>query len=139
MRTLILTLFLFTGFCRLGIAQNTIEVIITDFESEDGQVLVGLYASEEDFLSSAYKSQIAKIVNGQVSVQFTEIPDGIYAVSAFHDENEDENLNMFLGILPVEDYATSNNAPTKFGPPKWKDAKFECRKKEKVVQEIKMM
>ena len=56
---------------------------------------------------------------------FENIPEGTYAVSIFHDENNNDKLDSnFIGI-PKEDYGCSNNAKGFMGPPKWKDAKFE--------------
>jgi uncharacterized protein (DUF2141 family) len=139
MQTLILTLIISVGTFLMGNAQNSIEVVITKFENENGKALVGLYNAEDSFLENAWQSQSAEIKKGQARVIFENIPDGTYAVSAFHDEDDDQNLDMFLGFYPTEDYATSNNAPAKFGPPKWEDAKFDLRKGEKVVQKINMM
>lgn len=139
MKKLILTTTFALGFVFSGIAQNQVEVIISNFENEKGNALVGLYNSEENFLKNAWKSQSAVIKNGKVTVIFEDVPDGIYAVSAFHDEDNDQKLDMFLGFYPMEDYATSNNAPAKFGPPKWEDAKFELSNGEQAVQKIIMM
>ena len=135
---MLIMIFTFVCVCS-GIAQNQVEVIISNFENEKGNALIGLYNSEESFLENPWKSKSAVIKNGQVTVIFEDVPDGIYAVSAFHDEDSDQELDMFLGFYPIEDYATSNNAPARFGPPKWEDAKFELRNGEKVVQKIIMM
>lgn len=139
MQTLILTLIFSVGTFLCANAQNSVEVVITNFENENGKALVGLYNTEDSFLEDAWQSQSAVIKEGQASVIFENIPEGTYAVSAFHDEDDDQKLDMFLGFYPTEDYATSNNAPAKFGPPKWEDAKFDLRNGEKVIQKINMM
>jgi len=42
-------------------------------------------------------------------VAFTDLHDGVYAVSVFHDENENQKLDKdFVGI-PKEGYGASNN------------------------------
>ncbi len=119
MQTLILTLIFSVGTFLCGNAQNSVEVVITNFDNEKGNALVGLYNTEDSFLEEAWQSKSAVIKEGQASVIFENIPDGTYAVSAFHDENDDQKLDMFLGFYPTEDYATSNNAPANFGLPKW--------------------
>lgn len=139
MTNLILTLFLLVGSVLGTTAQNQVEVVITNFENERGKALVGLFNSEEGFLETPWRSKSSEIKNGETTIVFEDVPDGVYAVSAFHDEDGDEELDMFLGFLPLEDYATSNNAPANFGPPKWEDAKFECKDGGKVVQKISMM
>jgi uncharacterized protein (DUF2141 family) len=72
------------------------------------------------------------------TVIFTNVPDGDYAVSCFHDEDDNGKLNMFMGMMPTEDYGTSNNAPANFGPPKWIDAKFEIKDGETKTFEINL-
>ncbi len=118
-------------------AQNSIEVEITNFESDLGVAQIGLFNTETSFLDKVYKGKEVKIKDQKAVAIFTDIPDGTYAISVFHDKNEDEKLNTFLGI-PTEKYGASNNAPSKFGPPKWKDAKFEVRNGEIVKQKISL-
>lgn len=118
-------------------AQNSIEVEITNFASDKGVVQIGLFNTETSFLDKIYKGKEVKIKDRKAVTIFTEIPDGTYAISVFHDKNEDKKLNTFLGI-PAENYGASNNAPSKFGPPKWKDAKFEVRNGELLKQKISL-
>ncbi|MDT0647328.1 DUF2141 domain-containing protein [Zunongwangia sp. F260] len=129
---------MFGIFSRLQ-GQNNVEIVITGFKSDEGKAVVALYNTGEQFLENAYKAKTVDIKNGQVKVEFENISDGVYAVSSFHDENEDKEFNMLMGFWPLENYATSNNAPARFGPPQWEDAKFEVKNKEKVTQKIKMM
>ena len=105
--------------------QNTIEVTMTHFDSNAGIVKVGLYNAEDTFLERPYKALSTNISEERAQVIFSEIPDGIYAISCYHDEDNNGSLNMFMGMIPTESYGTSNNAPSRFGPPKWKDAAFE--------------
>lgn len=118
-------------------AQNTIQVEIINFASDKGVAQIGLFNTETSFLDKVYKGKEVKIKNQKAVATFTDIPDGTYAISVFHDKNKDEKLNTLLGI-PTENYAASNNAPSKFGPPKWKDAKFEVRNGEIVKQKISL-
>jgi len=119
-------------------AQNTVKVTMTDFDNNKGTALVGLYNSEENFLEKEFMSRKSKIENKTATVTFTDVPDGVYAVSCFHDEDDNEKLNLFMGMMPTEDYGTSNNAPSNFGPPKWKDAKFEVKNGEIKTFEINL-
>lgn len=117
-------------------AQNTVEVEINNFDSEKGVALVGLYNAEASFMDKEYKGQILKVKDKQVILNFTDLPDGDYAILVIHDEDEDGELSTnFLGI-PTEKYGASNNAPSMFGPPKWKDAKFELKNGQVIKQEI---
>ena len=44
---------------------------------------------------------------GNLIVDFPRLTDGPYAVSVFHDENQDGDFNMD-GLYPTEGYGTSN-------------------------------
>lgn len=120
-------------------ATNTQDIVvtITNFESNEGKALIGLFDSESTFLKERFKSHIVKIENNSCKVTFKNIPVGVYAVSIVHDENDNGKLDTnFMGI-PKEDTGCSNNAPARFGPPKWEDAKFEV-KNETISQSIKL-
>ncbi len=106
---------------------GTIEVTVAGFDNEKGQVLIGLYNSEALWLKKTYKGRTGQIENGKSKAVFTNIPNGVYAISVFHDEDNDGKLDTnFLGI-PSEDTGSSNDAPARFGPPKWEKAKFEVK------------
>jgi uncharacterized protein (DUF2141 family) len=106
----------------------TITVTVEDLSSNDGKVLLALYNSEKDFLENEYKGTISSIANNKCTVTFENVPEGVYAVSIFHDENDNDKLDSnFIGI-PKEDYGCSNNAKGFMGPPKWKDTKFDLEK-----------
>ena len=117
---------------------NTIEVNMTGFETNDGTVFVGLYDNKDSFLDSAHMYIRSKIYNKEAMVTFEEIPDGVYAISCYHDEDDNGKLDMFLGFYPKEPYGTSNNAPARFGPPKWEDAKFEIKNGEIATFDIQL-
>jgi len=119
-------------------AQNTIEVSLTDFKNDKGTVRVGLYNEEGTFLDNTYKSLSSEISNKEAKVTFTNIPDGTYAISSFHDADNDGELKMFMGMIPSESYGCSNGARGYFGPPKWSDAKFELKDGEVRKLEIKL-
>lgn len=129
-------LFLITGMVMQG--QNTIEVSLSQFDNNEGTVKVGLYNEAGDFLDSTYKSLTSEIKNKKAKVTFRNIPDGIYAISGFHDEDNDGKLKMRMGLIPAESYGCSNGAKGFFGPPKWNDAKFEVKNGEVRKLEIRL-
>jgi len=135
MKTVIITISMFL-FSLVSIAQNSVEVTMTGFESNAGKAIFGLYSSEENWLEKTFKTLESEIKEGKAHVVFKDLPAGEFAISAFHDEDNDGEIDMFLGFYPAEDYATSNNAPAKFGPPKWKDAKFELKQETTQKQNI---
>ena len=119
-------------------AQNTVDVTMTNFSNDDGVVKVGLYSNEGEWLEREFKAEDSKITNKTAKVTFTNVPDGVYAVSCFHDEDNDGVFKMFMGMIPIEDYACSNGATGMFGPPEWNEAKFELKNNETKQVPIKL-
>lgn len=116
---------------------NTVTVTISNLENNEGKVFVSLYNSEDSFLGKGYKSTFSKIKNNGCEVVFKNVPNGIYAVSFFHDENDNNKMDTGMFGIPKEDYGCSNNAKGFMGPPKWEDAKFSIQN-ESVTQHIKL-
>ena len=83
--------FFLTGF--LLQAQNTINIEMSGFESNKGKANIGLFNEEETFLREANWKRFSEINNNKATATFTDIPDGIYAVSVYHDENDNEKLS----------------------------------------------
>ncbi|WP_040278154.1 DUF2141 domain-containing protein [Psychroserpens damuponensis] len=122
--------FLFSQFLNAqATSGQDITVRINNLESNKGNVYVAVYDSQSSFLNTGLQSVKTKITNNSCEVTFKNIPEGVYAISMFHDENENNKMDSnFLGI-PKEDYGCSNNATGFMGPPKWEDAKFEVKDK----------
>ena len=105
--------------------EYNIAVKVNGLSSNKGKVFLAIYDKQEDFLENTYRGTTSSIANQTCEVVFENIPKGIYAISIFHDENDNGKMDTnFMGI-PKEDYGCSNNASGFMGPPKWKDAKFE--------------
>lgn len=105
----------------------SIKVIVVEADNDDGKIFIAVYNSEKHFLEKMFKGTKSKITNNTCTVTFENIPSGMYAVSIFHDENDNGKMDKnFMGI-PKEDYGCSNDASGFMGPPKWKDAKFELK------------
>lgn len=124
----IITLFLIS-LGQIVFAQHTkLTVDIIGLSNDNGTVKVGLFNAKENFLKTIYKGASSKIKQKSASVIFLNIPYGEYAVSVYHDQNNNSKLDLnFMGI-PKEDFACSNNAKGLLGPPKYDEAKFKLTK-----------
>ncbi|MFT6050301.1 MAG: hypothetical protein ACI9KI_002040 [Patiriisocius sp.] len=110
-----------------------ITVIVKDADSNAGKIFLALYNTDADFLNTSFKGMQSAIENEQCTVTFQNIPAGVYAVSIFHDENDNGKMDSnFMGI-PKEDYACSNDASAFMGPPKWDDAKFQLKENKSII------
>ena len=111
------------------VSGQDITVKVNNLDNNKGKVLVAIYDSKDSFLNKRFKGTMSKINDNTCEVTFKNIPEGVYAISLFHDENDNNKMDSnFLGI-PKEDYGCSNNATGFMGPPKWEDAKFELKDK----------
>lgn len=119
--------------CSLMSAQNVkLTVSVSGLKNNAGIIKVGLYNSEGTFLKTAYKSLASEIKNNEATVTFDNLPTGEYAISTYHDENNNGQLDKNMMGIPSEDYAASNNAKGFMGPPSYKDAKFVIDKNSKI-------
>ncbi len=120
-----LSLLTFTSINAQDVNLADVTVVISNFESNKGKAYVALYNSEASFLSKGFEATFSKIENNTCTVTFKAVPKGEYAISMFHDENENNKFDTALFGIPKEDYGFSNNATGFMGPAKWKDAKFQ--------------
>lgn len=130
MRLAISFLLLCSSFLATGqsyIHKHQIAINISNISSNDGQILVKLYNSEETFKKEAFISKKAIISNKKATITIKHLDQGTYAFIIIHDKNGDEKFNRgFLGLF-AEDAAYSNGAKKLLGQPKWKDACFEIK------------
>jgi uncharacterized protein (DUF2141 family) len=104
-----------------------VQVVVENIKSNNGAIYMAIYNTEASFLKTEYKGAIVQIDDHTCRYTFKNIPKGVYAISLFHDENDNGTMDTnFVGI-PKEAYGCSNNAKGFVGPPKWKDAKFEIK------------
>lgn len=114
-------------------AQNVkLTVTVSGLKNNTGTVKVGLYNSEGTFLKTTYKKLASEIKKNEAVVTFDNLPAGEYAISTYHDENNNGTLDRNMMGIPSEDYAASNNAKGFMGPPAYKDAKFVIDKNSKI-------
>lgn len=125
---LLIATFIFSGFISTAQEKHTVTLDFQGMKSDKGSLYVALYNKEDNFLKKPIKGTILKIEDRKATVTLKEIPTGVYAVSAFHDANDNKKMDTnFLGI-PKEPTGMSNGATGFMGPPKYKDAKFNVTK-----------
>ena len=105
----------------------TLTVNVVGMHNSKGQVVCLLYAGGVGFPGKPEKA-VSKltvpIANEASTCTFLNVAPGDYAIELFQDENSNGKLDTnFLGI-PTEGFGASNDAPERFGPPKYADARF---------------
>ena len=112
-----------------------IVVTIDGVHSNQGNVFVGLYAGPAKFLEGNQNDAMRKVRASTVpmTVVFDNLPPGVYAVGAYHDENGNDHLDTNILGLPVEGYALSNGVRAVMSKPTFQQAAFSVGEQGAVV------
>lgn len=103
----------------------TVSVSINNITSQDGYIMAALFNSKSTFLGDApVRAERVAVTGNSVSFTYNNLPVGEYAIAVYHDEDGDAELDTGMFGIPSEPYGFSNNAPVRFGPPKWDASKF---------------
>ena len=108
---------------------DTLAVRIVHIRNTKGKIWVALFQSAQGFPeddSKAFRIQESSIDPQTLTAQvvFANVPQGVYAVSTFHDENLNGKVDKNLIGIPKEGYGTSNNPGRKMRPPTFEEAHF---------------
>jgi len=102
-----------------------LSVQIKGVKSAQGHIVIDI-CTQKTFLGDQCPQTVrvpAQI--GGVEAVFKDLPPGIYAMQAYHDEKDGGKMRTGLFGIPLDGTATSNDASGSFGPPTFEDAKFE--------------
>jgi len=112
-----------------------LKVKIRGVQSDQGYIMIALY-DQKDAYMDLDRSVAAKQVRAQKGVTVVTFPDiesGTYAVTLYHDENENEKLDKNFFGIPKEGYGFSNNARGFAGAPAFSAAAIDVQEEEKAV------
>jgi uncharacterized protein (DUF2141 family) len=104
---------------------GSLEIGVDHLRSGKGMVRVCLTADPDNFPKCVDDARAIgrSIPAAAHALTISGLPRGGYAVSVIHDENGNNKLDTLAGI-PREGYGFSNDAPVRFGPPKFAAARF---------------
>ena len=87
---------------------DDVSVTLQGVQARGGVVYVSLQ-TEDQFMDAAGLAQrVAAPPAGPLTVVFESVPPGRYAVSAFHDENGDGQMQVSDAGIPIEGWAMTN-------------------------------
>ena len=119
---------------------GTLTVEVSGMDRIDGTVRIGLYQGADDFLAPdrvLYGADVrvdARIVRHT----FRNLPAGEYAISIFHDENDNGVLDTGWFGIPKEPYGFGNDARGSFGPPDYRDVVLRLSEGESVRTSVRV-
>ena len=107
-----------------------VEIEINDISSDNGKVYFALYDSETNFNTrKPLRTKSSAVINGKVKILFEDLESNTYAISCFHDANNNGRLDFEQNGIPIEAYGFTNNK-LNLGPPQFKDAQFDLNGKD---------
>jgi uncharacterized protein (DUF2141 family) len=111
-------------------ASATLSVVVYGLRSDRGKVGCALFRGPTGFPSArtkAWRGLLVSSRNRAARCIFANVPAGEYALAVLHDENGNGDMDTGVFGIPTEGYGASNDAPARFGPPSYEDARFRLR------------
>jgi len=115
----------------------SLRIIVDGFQNDRGFAKIGLCNSRDSFQLSEERAIInttVRIDAGKAAHIFRNVPFGTYAITVYHDENGNGQLDKGLFGRPVERYGFSNNAREKFSRPEFEKAALTLDRAEMTVR-----
>ena len=109
---------------RVADNEGNLTVQVEGLQSSEGKLRFVMFDSEESFLNNALRAEVVEIRDQQGTWVVEDLPYGVYAVLVHHDVDGSGVMERHWYGKPKEPTGTSNDAPSRFGPPKFKKARF---------------
>ena len=127
----ILVLVAMMSLCAYAYAQTKLQVTVTNIKGSKGDIIVGIFDSDENFLKKPLDGRLAKANGDSITVVFENLKPGKYAVSVLHDANKNKDLDKNKLGIPKEGFGFSNNVLGAIGPPSFDRALIDLSQDQK--------
>jgi uncharacterized protein (DUF2141 family) len=122
-----------------GFSQTKLQVTVTHIKGHKGNIIVGIFDNDKDFLKKPIDGKMIKASGDSVTVVFENLKPGKYAVSVLHDANKNKDLDQNKLGIPKEGFGFSNNVIGAMGPPSFERAQIDLGPDQKDLEiDIKM-
>lgn len=105
-----------------------VTVVAKNLRNDRGVVRACLTNQAERFPTCDDPARSFKVVGqaaGTVTLIFSDVPPGRYAIALLHDENGNGKADRAVMMIPKEGFGFSRDAKVRFGPPRFGEAAFE--------------
>ena len=110
------------GLSASAMCQTNLQVTVTNIKGHKGDIIVGVFDSNENFLKTPIEGRMAKPSGDSVKVIFENLKPGRYAISVLHDTNNNKDMDRNKLGIPKEGFGFSNNVTGAMGPPSFERA-----------------
>jgi len=111
-----------------SLAQLSLTIEITDLRNNEGQIHLELSNGDGERVVGVTRS----ISDNACIIVIDSLSPGKYAFKFFHDENENDILDVNWIGIPKEGFGFSNNPRMIFGPPSFKRTIFDFVESKKI-------
>ncbi|MFC5624109.1 DUF2141 domain-containing protein [Algoriphagus winogradskyi] len=120
MKLAILSLFFLFNFNPCQKEYGTIELVISETSNDEGVIQLLIFNQEKGWpesLDDAWKIVTLQLKNGTAKQTIPNVPAGNYAITVFHDHDEDGKIRKNKIGYPIDPFGFSNNPSLLFGVP----------------------
>ncbi len=113
-----------------------IEVNINNIKPIVGKLFIALDVKDtydKDDKSNSFFSLRKKVLASSHKIIISDVNPGTYALSVFHDVDNNNKLSTNFFGVPSEGYGFSNNVVGSFSMPTFKEASFIINNKQKII------
>tara|TARA_R110002072_G_scaffold3334_2_gene24628 strand:+ start:109465 stop:109893 length:429 start_codon:yes stop_codon:yes gene_type:complete len=128
MRLAFLSLIFFINISQVQTNLGTIEMVISETSTDDGVIQILIFDEDKGWpesLDDAWKMVTIPVKNGIAKKSILDVPAGNYAITVFHDQDEDGEIRKNKIGYPLDGFGFSNNPSLIFGVPSF----AKCSKK----------
>ncbi len=107
---------------------STLVVQVTGIRNSKGEIRLLVFSGQDgwpDVRDQSFRHASLAANGRAVTFTLTNMPEGRYALSVLHDENENHKLDRDLFGRPKEGIGFGNNPKIGFTKPGWKDASVQ--------------
>lgn len=118
-------------------ASGEMKLIIKGAKTNSGVIRVLIFNQADGFPEEpkkSFKALSIPVINFSAQTTIDDLPSGNYAISVFHDEDEDGILKKNKYGIPKDRCGFSNNPTIFFGPPSFSKCKIEITNKPILVE-----
>lgn len=127
--------FLFLGWIVPPKGNGVLTIVVNGIQTQAGSIRLVIYNSAATFLErDKHAYRVIKPVGNHASLSFElTIPHAYYAITCYHDINENQRLDQSALGYPLEPYAMSNNVNIKWRRPTFNETKFAFDKENQTI------
>ena len=106
-------------------AGATLDITVADVRNDRGHIRLAVCTRQTFLGTNCPYIASAPAQTGSVKLSVENVAPGIYAIQAFHDEDDSGHIKLSLLGIPEEGVGFSKDAPIRIGAPRFSDAAFQ--------------